>query len=78
MSQTWKDSARQSTHKAALEVTKNGDGTYEIAFNEEIVGSRIPERWLEEELCAKLGFCGNELASITSQLQESGKAVLTF
>lgn len=50
MSQTWKDSARQSTHRIALEVTKNDDGTYEIVLNEEVVGCRIPEGWLDEEL----------------------------
>jgi hypothetical protein len=43
MSQTWKDSARQSTHRTVLEVTKNNDGTNDIVFNKEIVGSRIPE-----------------------------------
>ena len=53
MSQTRKDSARQSTHRTALEVAANGDGTYEIIFNERVVGSRIPERWLDDELCAK-------------------------
>jgi hypothetical protein len=42
MSQTWKDSARQSTQRTVLEVSKNDDGTYEIVFNEEVVGSRIP------------------------------------
>ena len=76
MSQTRKDSARQSTHRTVLEVTKNNDGTYEIVFNEEVVGSRIPERWLDEELCAKRGFCGEELVSIKRQLQESDRAVV--
>jgi hypothetical protein len=76
MSQTWKDSTRQSTHRTVLEVTKNNDGTYEIVFNEEVVGSRILEKWLDEELCAKRGFCGEELVSIKRQLQESGRAVV--
>lgn len=52
MSETWKDAARQSTHRTVLEVATNGDGTYEIIFNEKVIGSRIPERWLDDELCA--------------------------
>jgi hypothetical protein len=75
MSQTWKDSKRQSTHRAALEVATNLDGTYEIIFNEKVVGSRISERWLDDEL-SKTGFCGEELASIKRQLDECGRAVV--
>jgi len=74
MSQTRKDSARQSTHRIVLEVATNGDSTYEITFNYKVVGSRIPERWLDDELCAKRGFCGEELASIKRQLGECGRA----
>ena len=76
MTQTWKDSTRQSTNRTVLVVAKNDDSTYQIMFNEEVVGSRIPEEWLDEELCAKRGFCGEELASIKHQLAESGRAVV--
>ena len=76
MGQRWKDSARQSTHRTVLEVAKNDDGTYDIVFNEKVVGNRIPEGWLDEELCAKRGFCGEELVSIRRQLEESGRAVV--
>ena len=78
MSETWKDAARQSTHRTVLEVATNGDGTYEIIFNEKVIGSRIPERWLDDELCAKRGFCGEELASIKRQLGECGRAVVNL
>ena len=78
MTQTWKDSARQSTHRIVLKVATNNDGTYEIILNETVVGTRIPERWLDEELCAKRGFCGEELASIKRQLRDLGHAVLTL
>ncbi len=76
MSQTWKDSAPQSTHRTVLEVATNGDGTHEIIFNEKVLGNRIPERWLDDELCARLGFCGEELASIKRQLELCGRAVV--
>jgi hypothetical protein len=76
MSQTWKDSANQSPHRTVLEVTKNDDGTYEVVFNEQVVGTHIPEGWLDDELCAKHGFCGEELVSIKHQLQERRRAVV--
>jgi hypothetical protein len=77
MSQTWKDSGRKSSNQVILKVGANDDGTYEITVNDEVVGSRISDKWLDEELCAKRGFCGEELAEIRRQLRESGKAVLT-
>ena len=46
MTQTWKDSERQSTHRTVLEVTKNDDGTYRMVFNVEVIGSSITEEWL--------------------------------
>ncbi len=77
MGQTWKDSARNSSHQIVLEVAANIDGTYEITVNGEVVGKLISERWLDDELCAKRGFCGEELIDIKRQLRERGKAVLT-
>jgi len=77
MSQTWKDSRRKSTGRIVLKVGANSDGTYEITVNDEIVGRRIADKWLDEEIGAKRGFCGKELAQIRRQLRESGKAVLT-
>ena len=50
MSRTRKNAARQSTQRIVLEVATNGDGTFAITFNGEVVGSRIPKRWLDDEL----------------------------
>lgn len=76
MTQMWKDSERQSTHRTVLEVIKSDDGTYLIVFNVGVIGSSIPEEWPEEELCTKRGFCGEELPSIKRQCQEFGRAVV--
>jgi len=77
MSRSRKDSAPQSTHRIVLEVATNADGTFAITINGEVVGSCIPDRWLDDELCAKRGFCGEELASIKRQLVERGRVVVT-
>ena len=49
-----------------------------LIVNEKVVGSRIPEKWLDDELYAKRGFCGEELASIKRQLGEGGRAVVVL
>ncbi len=74
MGRTRKDTARQATYRTELVVFSNADGTYEISLNGVLVGSHIPEEWLEDELCSKRGFCGEKLASIKRQLKECGQA----
>lgn len=77
MGQTRKDIARQSTYRTVLEVQRNNDGTFEITVNGEVAGTGVPERWLDDELCAKRGFCGDELTSIKRQLEEKGRAIVS-
>lgn len=78
MSKTRKDSAKTETHKIALDVVKNADGSYEVFFNGEQVRSGAPEKWLGTELCARYGFCGEEYKEILRQLNESGRATLRY
>jgi hypothetical protein len=75
--ETWKSSGKQRTSRLVLKVAINDDGTYQIKINEEVVGNRIPERWLDDELCGKRGFCGEELAEIKRQLRDGGEAIFT-
>jgi hypothetical protein len=75
--ETWKSSGKQRTSRLVLKVAINDDGTYQIKVNEEVVGNRIPERWLDDELCGKRGFCGEELAEIKRQLRDGGEAIFT-
>ena len=74
MGRTRKDTARQATYRTELVVLSNVDGTYEITLNGVLVRSHVPEEWLDDELCPKWGFCGEELASIKRQLEEHGRA----
>jgi hypothetical protein len=74
MSKTSKDSARNTARKLYLEVVANADGTYEIIVDKKVVGTRIAEQWLNEELCGKYGFCGEEFDAIKRQLQQGGRA----
>ena len=76
MSDTRKDSARLATRKVIIEVIANGDDTFEIMLNQKLVGSHVPEQWLDDEVCGKYGFCGEEFEEIKRQLADSGCATL--
>jgi hypothetical protein len=76
VSRTHKDERSNKTVTIVLQVLKNGDGTYEVLYKGELVRTRVPERWLNEELCVGFGFCGDEYESIIRQLNDSGKAIL--
>ena len=57
---------------------KNDDGTYEVFSKGELIRRRVPERWLYQELCGGLGFCGDEYEDIIRQLNDSGKATVVL
>lgn len=75
MAKSFKDSARgKAPSKLNIEVVATGDGTFEIILNQKTVATRVEERWLNDELCGKYGFCGDEFDVIKRQLAQSGKA----
>jgi hypothetical protein len=78
LSKTRKDSAKGRSYRVELSVVKNPDGTFEVVFNGEQVGTGVPEKWLDTELCTKYGFCGEEYEDILRQLNESGRAALRY
>jgi hypothetical protein len=55
------------------EFVRRADGTYAIFHRDELVSDSIPEKWLEQELCSRHGFCGPEYANILTKLRESGR-----
>ena len=68
---------KDSLHsKRFLEVVKRDDGTYDLFLNDAPDRSRIPEKWLPEELCVRFGFCGEEYDSILHELNLNGRTKL--
>jgi hypothetical protein len=57
-------------------VVKRDDGTYDLFLNDAPDRSRIPEKWLPEELCVRFGFCGEEYDSILHELNLNGRTKL--
>jgi len=73
MSENLERRGTASTHRTVLEVATNSDGSMKIIFNEKVVGSRIPGEMVDDELCAKWGFCGEELAQSSVNLASCGR-----
>jgi hypothetical protein len=78
MSDTQKDFARQATRRMILDVIANGNGTFEIVVNGQLVGSGIPDERLRNELCVKYGYGGAEFDAIRAQLDDYGRAKITL
>jgi hypothetical protein len=59
------------------EVVRRQDRSFDLLHNGELEQSSIPDRWLEDEL-SKRGICGREYRDVRNQLDDSGKAKLSF
>ncbi|WP_041855653.1 hypothetical protein [Candidatus Korobacter versatilis] len=76
MSKTFKDSSIRKSNDAKITVTESADGTFNISLNNKVVERGISDRFLDEVVCGKYGFCGNELLSIKHDLEVRGQATL--
>jgi hypothetical protein len=74
VSRTRKDS-RRATNRV-LEVVRMDDGTFGLSLNGKLDRERIPEDGLNEQLCVRFGFCGEEYDSILHELAENGRKKL--
>ena len=78
MSKTFKDFARKASSKTVIEVVANGGGSFEIILNQKVVRTGVEKKRLNDELCVKYGFCGNEFDAIMRELAECGRASVVF
>ena len=72
VSRTRKDSKQISN--TVLEVAGKSDGNFDLFLNGKLDRADIPERWLNEELCVRFGFCGEEYNSILLETSTNGRA----
>ena len=75
MSHTFKDATKKQRF---LEVVRRGDGTYDLFLDDAPDRSSIPTQWLQEELCVRFGFCGEEYESILCEVNLTGRTRLTL
>jgi hypothetical protein len=76
VSRTRKDS-RKSANRV-LEVVRMDDGTFDLFMNGKLDRGRIHKNGLNEQLCVRFGFCGDEYDSILRELVENGRKKLFF
>jgi hypothetical protein len=76
VSRTRKDS-RKVTNRV-LEVVRRDDGTFDLFMIGKLDRERIPKDGLDEQLCVRFGFCGEEYGSILHELAENGRKKLFF
>jgi hypothetical protein len=72
MSRTRRDSIARKRTTTVLELVKRTDGNYDLFLNGALHRGDIQEKWLPEELCVRLGFCGKEYAAILLEAMEAG------
>jgi hypothetical protein len=61
-----------------LELVRRSDGLVDLFLNGKPDRSNIPEEWLNEEVCVRFGFCGEEYATIVRDLTQHGRARALF
>ena len=78
VSRTSKDSARNAKTTTVLELIKRQDGNFDLFLNGKLTRGDIQERWLPEELCVRLGFCGAEYDAILLEANKSGTSKVVY
>jgi hypothetical protein len=76
VSRTRKDS--KQTANTVLEIIRRDDGAFDLFLNGQPARANIAEGWLNEEVCVRFGFCGEEYDSIVRHLKRDGRARVVF
>jgi len=71
------------THKDAkqnkvLEVVKRQDGKFDLFLNRRLYRGKIHPDGLQQEVCGRFGYCGEEYDSILREVEETGRKKLFF
>ena len=70
MSRTRKDSKQGNV----LEIIKREDDTFDLFLNRRLDRQRIREDGLQDMLCVRFGYCGDELKAIFDELIQNGRS----
>jgi hypothetical protein len=73
---TRKDS--NQTGNTVLEIVRRSDGAFDLFLNGQPDRTNIAEKWLNEEVCVRFGFCGEAYESIARALNQEGRARVVF
>jgi len=76
VSRTRKDS--NQTRNTILELVRTKDGTFDLFLNSNLDRSSVPEQYLNNELCVRFGFCGEEYDTILREAKQKGRVEVRF
>jgi hypothetical protein len=76
VSRTRKDA--NQTRNTILELVRTKDGTFDLFLNSNLDRSSVPEQYLNNELCVRFGFCGEEYDTILREVKQKGRAEVRF
>lgn len=76
MSRTRKDASQSKN--TVLEIVRRSDGAFDLFLNGQPETGNIPEKWLNQEVCVRFGFCGEEYDAIVRNLDRAGRARIVF
>ena len=76
VSRTQKDS--NQTRNTILELVRTKDGTFDLFLNNNLDCSSVLEQYLNNELCVRFGFCGEEYDTILREVKQKGRAEVRF
>ena len=75
-SRTRKDAYQ--TKNTVLEIVRRTDGEFDLFLNGQPEKVNIPEKWLNQEVCVRFGFCGEGYGGIVRDLDRTGRARIVF
>jgi hypothetical protein len=67
-----------TSRNTVLELVRRSDGAVDLFLDGKPDRTNIPEKWLNEEVCVRFGFCGEEYDSIVRDLTQHGRAMAMF
>lgn len=76
MSRARKDS--NQPRNSILELVRKMDGAFDLFLNGKLGRSNVSEQYLNDELCVRFGFCGEEYNAILSHVKQKGRAEVRF
>ena len=78
MGRTFKDSERNRHGGGNLEVVQREVGYFDLFHNGRLEHAAVPESGLQDFICVRFGFCGEEYEAIMVEVGRTGRKFVEF
>jgi hypothetical protein len=62
----------------SLEIVRRADGSFDVFLNRDLTESGVSGAWIEDTLCTRYGFCGDEGRAIFREGMDNGRGTIRF